>query len=99
MVADKVTVTSKKAGSKEAWTWESDGKSGYEINKSKKSESGTEIILHLNKEGREYANKWKIEEIIKKYSDHIDFPIYLTFDDIEYDKDGKEKVEQKKQIK
>ena len=91
MVADKVTVTSKKAGSKEAWTWESDGKSGYDINKSKKSESGTEIILHLNKEGREYANKWKIEEIIKKYSDHIDFPIYLTFDDIEYDKDGKEK--------
>ena len=39
------------------------------ISKSKKSESGTEIILHLNKEGREYANKWKIEEIIKKYLD------------------------------
>jgi len=91
MVADKVEVISKKAGAKEAWKWESDGKTGYEITKSSKDNPGTDITLHLNKEGKEYASKWKIEEIIKKYSDHIDFPIYLTFDDIEYDKEGKEK--------
>ena len=91
MVADKVEVISKKAGGKEAWKWESDGKTGYEITKSSKDDIGTEITLHLNQEGKEYASKWKIEEVIKKYSDHIDFPIFLTFDDVEYDKDGKEK--------
>jgi len=91
MVADKVEVISKKAGAKEAWKWESDGKSGYEISKASKNNPGTTITLHLNDEGKEYASKWKIEEIIKKYSDHIDFPIFLTFDDVEYDKDGKEK--------
>ena len=91
MVADKVEVISKKAGAKEAWKWESDGKTGYEITRSSKNNPGTSITLHLNKEGKEFASKWKIEEIIKKYSDHIDFPIYLTFDDIEYDKEGKEK--------
>ncbi len=91
MVADKVEVISKKAGAKEAWKWESDGKTGYEITKSSKDDIGTEITLHLNQEGKEYASKWKIEEVIKKYSDHIDFPIFLTFDDVEYDKEGKEK--------
>ena len=91
MVADKVEVISKKAGGKEAWKWESDGKTGYEITKSSKDDIGTEITLHLNQEGKEYASKWKIEEVIKKYSDHIDFPIFLTFDDVEYDKEGKEK--------
>ena len=91
MVADKVEVISKKAGAKEAWKWESDGKTGYEITKSSKNNPGTSITLHLNKEGKEFASKWKIEEIIKKYSNHIDFPIFLTFDDIEYDKEGKEK--------
>ena len=91
MVADKVEVISKKAGAKEVWKWESDGKTGYEITKSSKNNPGTSITLHLNKEGKEFASKWKIEEIIKKYSNHIDFPIFLTFDDIEYDKEGKEK--------
>ena len=66
MVADKVEVISKKAGGKEAWKWESDGKTGYEITKSSKDDIGTEITLHLNQEGKEYASKWKIEEVIKK---------------------------------
>ena len=91
MVANKVEVSSKKAGGKEAWKWMSDGKSGFEISKDVKEENGTSITLHLNDEGKEFASKWKIENLITKYSDHIDFPIYLTSDDIDYDKDGKEK--------
>ena len=91
MVADKVQVSSKKAGNKQAWKWISDGNSGYEISKDVRKEAGTSITLHLNDEGKEFANRWKIENLVKKYSDHIAFPIFLTFDNIEYDKEGKEK--------
>ena len=91
MVADKVQVSSKKAGNKQAWKWISDGNSGYEISKDVRKEAGTSITLHLNDEGKEFANRWKIENLVKKYSDHINFPIFLTFDNIEYDKEGKEK--------
>ena len=91
MVADKVEVSTKKAGNKEAWKWSSDGKTGYDLSKDIRKESGTTITLHLNENGKEYASRWQIESLIKKYSDHIDFPISLTFDDIEYDDDGKEK--------
>jgi molecular chaperone HtpG len=45
----------------------------------------------LNDEGKEFANRWQIENLVKKYSDHIDFPIFLTYPDIEYDDEGKEK--------
>ena len=63
----------------------------YDLSKDIRKESGTTITLHLNENGKEYASRWQIESLIKKYSDHIDFPISLTFDDIEYDDDGKEK--------
>ena len=96
MVADKIDVSSKKAGNKEAWKWISDGKSGYEIFKDVRKEVGTTITLHLSDEGKEFANRWKIENLVKKYSDHIDFPIFLTFDEIDYDKEGKEKSRKSK---
>ena len=91
MVADKVEVISKKAGQKQAHRWVSDGKSGYEIFSDKSEDIGTTIILHLNDEGKEFASRWKIQSTVKKYSDHIDFPIFLTYEDTEYDDDGKEK--------
>ena len=91
MVADRVNVASKKAGNKEAWKWSSDGQSGFEITKDVKKDNGTVITLYLNDEGKEFANRWQIENLVKKYSDHIDFPIFLTYSDIEYDKEGKEK--------
>ena len=91
MVADKVEVASKKAGNKEAWRWVSDGQSGFEIKKDIKKDIGTSITLHLNEEGKEFASRWRIESLVKKYSDHIDSPIFLTYTDTEYDKDGKEK--------
>ena len=96
MVADKVEVSSKKAGAKEAWKWVSDGKSGFEITKDVKETNGTTITLYLNDEGKEFSSRWKIENLITKYSDHIDFPIFLTFEDVDYDKEGKEKGRQSK---
>ena len=91
MVADKVEVSSMKAGNKEAWRWISDGETGFEIKKDVKKDNGTSITMHLNDDGKEFASRWRIESLVKKYSDHIDSPIFLTYTDTEYDKDGKEK--------
>tara|TARA_B100001964_G_scaffold226897_1_gene276238 strand:- start:740 stop:2605 length:1866 start_codon:yes stop_codon:yes gene_type:complete len=91
MVADRVDVVSKKAGNKEAWKWTSDGQSGFEIVKDVKKDNGTVITLYLNEEGKEFASRWQIESLVKKYSDHIDFPIFLTYSEIDYDKEGNEK--------
>jgi len=96
MVADKVDVSTKKAGEDKAWLWTSDGQSGYEISKEVRKESGTSITLHLNEDGKEFASRWRIENLVKKYSDHIDFPIFLTYDEIDYDKDGEEKSSKSK---
>ena len=91
MVADKVEVATKKAGNKESWRWISDGQTGFEIKKDVKKDNGTSITLYLNDEGKEFASRWRIESLIKKYSDHIDFPIFLTYSEVDYDDDGKEK--------
>ena len=96
MVADKVDVSTKKAGEDEAWLWTSDGQSGYEMSKEVRKEPGTSITLHLNEDGKEFASRWRVENLVKKYSDHIDFPIFLTYDEIDYDKDGKEKSSKSK---
>ena len=96
MVADKVEVLSRKAGEEDAHRWVSDGKGDYEISKDIRQEQGTTVILHLNDNGREYANRWQIQEIVKKYSNHIAFPIYLHYMDTEYDKDGQEKEKKPK---
>ena len=96
MVADKVVVASKKAGNKEAWKWTSDGETGFEIQKDVKKENGTSITLHLNEEGKEFASRWQIQSLVKKYSDHIDFPIFLTYPDVQFDDEGKEKSKELK---
>ena len=79
MVADSVEVTTKKAGEKVAYLWKSDGQTGFSIREVEKDSYGTTIKLFLNDEGSEYTNKWSIETIVKKYSDHIAFPIYLHY--------------------
>ncbi len=91
MVADKIEVTSRKAGEDAAWKWTSDGKEGFDIESASRDGHGTTILLHLNDEGIEYANRWSIEDIVKRYSNHVAFPIYLTFDEKEWDDKGKEK--------
>ena len=97
MVSDKIEVISKKAGSDKAYKWSSDGKGSFEINETEKADFGTEVILYLNENGNEYANRWQIENIIKKYSDHIAFPIYLEYLETKYEgKDDKEGKKEKK---
>ncbi|GMO48734.1 MAG: molecular chaperone HtpG [Termitinemataceae bacterium] len=90
MVADKIEVISRKAGEDAAFKWSSEGKENYDIVPDSKESQGTTVILHLTEEGKEYANRWSIEDIIKRYSNHVAFPIYLTYEEKEYDKDGKE---------
>ena len=84
MVAEKVSVTTRKAGEKDANIWESDGQSGYTIYKSENEhEIGTSIKLHLRKSAKEYADLNKIKSLIKKYSDHILVPIFIQSKDVE----------------
>ena len=84
MVAEKVSVTTRKAGEKDANIWESDGQSGYTIYKSENEhEIGTSIKLHLRKNAKEYADLNKIKSLIKKYSDHILVPIFVQSKDVE----------------
>ncbi|MDL2228979.1 molecular chaperone HtpG [Treponema sp. OttesenSCG-928-L16] len=90
MVADKIEVISRKAGEDAAWKWISDGKDGYDIESAQRDTQGATVILHLTDEGLEYANRWSIEDIIKRYSNHVAFPIYLTFDEKKWDDKGKE---------
>lgn len=90
MVADRVQVISRKAGEDTAWRWESDGKGEFSIDETEKSSQGTDVILHLSDDGKEFASRYRIEEIVKKYSNHIAFPIYLHYEKKEYDNEGKE---------
>jgi len=80
MVADKIEVISRKAGEEQAWRWVSDGKTGFEIEPAQRDVAGTTILLHFNEEGKQYANSWRLQEVVKKYSNHIAFPIFLTYD-------------------
>ena len=89
MVADKVEVISRKAGEEQAWKWTSDGKTGFEIEKAERDVAGTTILLHLNEEGSQYANGWRLQEIVKKYSNHIAFPIFLTYEKSEWNEEEK----------
>ncbi|MDD7255569.1 molecular chaperone HtpG [Bullifex porci] len=84
MVASSVEVISKKAGSNEAFRWYSEGKSSYSIDPAERAEQGSTIILHLNEEGEEYANRYRLDSLIKKYSDHVAYPIYLEYDQESY---------------
>ena len=78
IVADRVDVISRKAGEEQAFRWTSDGKTGFDIEPSERQQQGTSVTVHFNEDGKDYANGWKLRDIIKKYSNHIAFPIYLT---------------------
>lgn len=88
MVADSVEVTSKKAGEDEVWKWSSDGKGNFSIDEAERENYGTDIKLFLNDEGKEYAARWELESLIKKYSDHIAFPIFLTYEETKTEGEG-----------
>ncbi len=102
MAAKKIDVYTKKAaGDGKIWHWSSDGTNSYDLDEitadsdtAKKygldgaDASGSAIVMQLNDESKEYASRWKIEELIKRYSDHIAFPIYLHYEQNKYDDKG-----------
>lgn len=82
MVADKVTVLSKKYGTEEAFLWESSGADGYEIKPAAKETVGTEIVLHLKEDTEdekysEFLDEYKLKSLVKRYSDYIKYPIKM----------------------
>jgi molecular chaperone HtpG len=83
MVADRIEVTSRRAGAGEAWVWRSSGGAGFEIASASDAEAarvprGTEIVLHLKADAKRYLEPYEIERIVRTYSDHIQFPIELV---------------------
>jgi len=80
IVADKVTVTTRRAGltSEHGVRWESSGEGEYDLENVEKTARGTEIILHLREDSSEFADGWRLRSIIRKYSDHITLPIVMT---------------------
>ena len=89
MVADKVEVITRKAGEELAWRWTSDGKTGFDIEPAERLVAGTTVLIHFNEEGKSYANSWRLQEIVKKYSNHIAFPIFLTYDKSKWNEEEK----------
>ena len=92
MVADKIEVVSRKAGEEVTWRWTSDGKTGFEMEMAERMAPGTTITLHLNEEGSQYSNSWRLKELVKKYSNHIAFPIFLTYDKSEWNAEEKKSI-------
>tara|TARA_B110000046_G_scaffold28893_1_gene30100 strand:+ start:3735 stop:5633 length:1899 start_codon:yes stop_codon:yes gene_type:complete len=89
MVADSVEVLSKKAGEEDGWKWSSDGKTGFNLEKTSKDKVGTSITLYLKKDAKEFLEETRLQFIVRKYSDHISFPV--KFFEIDK-KDAEEKV-------
>ena len=77
MVADKVTVVSKKRGEDEAFAWESDGIGSYTVSSAERDSYGTTITLHLRDGQDEYLDEWRIRDLVKSYSDFIAYPIFF----------------------
>ena len=81
MVADRVDVISRRAGSAEAWLWSSDGKGSYSVRPVEAEEAparGTRVVMHLMEDARTYATKWTVERIIREQSGHVAVPIEIS---------------------
>lgn len=107
MVAKKIDVVTKKAGSSDVYRWTSDGTNSYEIEKVSDADfplidgvgegsCGSAVVIYLKDDKTEYASRWRIEELIKKYSDHVAFKIYLHYTQKKFDDKGNVESEEAK---
>ena len=98
IVADKVTVKTRAAGeaADKGVLWESAGEGEYSVADIEKKSRGTDVILHLREDEKEFLNEWRLREIISKYSDHIGLPVEMLTK--EYDDEGKETGEKWEKI-
>ena len=95
MVANRVEVITKKAGDDKAWRWTSDGQTSYEIDASEREDHGTTVKLFMNEDGKEYVSSWRVRELVKKYSNHIAFPIFLSYEKTEWEGEGDKRTSKK----
>ena len=101
MVADRITVVSRRAGSDETWVWSSEGGAGFDIARADDTQAarvtrGTEIVLHLKDDAKKYLEPQEIRRVVSTYSDHILFPIELTGTQAESEpKEGEPRTEPK----
>ena len=91
MVAEKVDVISKKAGEEQAYMFSTDGSGEYEVKPVTKEEHGTVIYIKLKEDEKEFLDKWRVKEVVKKYSNHIAYPIMLNYSEEETTGEGDEK--------
>jgi molecular chaperone HtpG len=98
MVADKITVISRKAGEKDknAVKWESTGDGTYTVEDIDKETKGTDIVLHLMEDEKKYLDEWEIRNVVKKYSDFIEHPVVM---DVEREKESQIKKGEKVKVK
>jgi molecular chaperone HtpG len=91
MVADKVTVITRRAGLSEAIKWESDGGGSYTVDDATHEGRGTDVILHLKEDMDEYLEEWRIRKVVKKFSDFVEHPICMdiTREEVPRDEEGK----------
>ena len=106
MVADKVTILTRKAGEAQGWRWESDGSGSYSIEEADKKTRGTTIVLHLaddfhgDEKEENYEDRYKLQGLVKKYSDYVRYPIKMNFEVEETPKDEKgEPIKDAKPVK
>jgi len=92
MVAEKVDVISKKAGEEQAYMFSTDGSGEYEVKPVTKDSHGTVIYIKLKEDEKEFLDKWRTQEIVKKYSNHIAYPIMLNWAEDETTGEGDDAV-------
>lgn len=80
LVADSVSVTSRKAGSDESWTWESEAKGEFEVRPAEREGRGTDITLTLKEDAKEYLQEWPVRDVVRKYSDYVRWPIQMEIE-------------------
>ena len=80
MVADRVTVTSRRAGTEEAWTWASEGQGSYTLAPATRDEPGTTIVMHLKEDADEYLESYRLDHLVRKWADFITVPIAIVED-------------------
>ncbi len=77
LVADRVEVISRAAGTKEAWKWTSNGKDSFDVEPAEKEKRGTELRLFLKEEHKELLDGWRLRDLVRRYSDYVAYPIEL----------------------
>jgi molecular chaperone HtpG len=80
MVADRVEVTSRRAGTEEAWMWASDGRGDYTLAPAAREAAGTTIVLYVKSDAEDYLEAYRLESVIRKWADHITIPVTISVD-------------------